>query len=150
MINEARLYLCARCQRQVRICSRCDRGQQYCGSACRAIARGESRRATAHRYQQSRRGRHYHAERQRRYRVRCRQRLIAQKVTHHGFAVQPRTVSLMRPDAMKHESTMSTVMTEQYGARCHFCARVVSEFVRLGWRRSLTGRASSVPAWKRR
>ena len=66
-MDDARLFLCARCRRQVLICSRCDRGQQYCGAGCSDLARRESLRAAGRRYQQSRRGRHCHAERQRRY-----------------------------------------------------------------------------------
>ena len=56
---------CARCRRQVLICSRCDRGQHYCGARCSGLARRESLRGAARRYQQSRRDRHCHAERQR-------------------------------------------------------------------------------------
>ena len=33
-MDDARLFLCARCRRQVLICSVCDRGQQYCGARC--------------------------------------------------------------------------------------------------------------------
>ena len=66
-MDDARLFLCARCRRQVLICSRCDRGQRYCGARCSGPARRESLRAAGRRYQQTRRGRHCHAERQRRY-----------------------------------------------------------------------------------
>ena len=65
-MDDTRLFLCARCRRQVLICSRCDRGQQYCGARCSGPARRESLRAEGRRYQHSRRGRHCHAERQRR------------------------------------------------------------------------------------
>ena len=44
-MDDARLFLCARCQRQVRICSYCDRGNQYCGPACARAARNESLRS---------------------------------------------------------------------------------------------------------
>ena len=86
-MDDARLFLCARCQRQVLICSRCDRGQQYCAMGCAGLARGESLRAAGHRYQQTRRGQHCHAERQRRYRTRCREGASAEIVTHHGSAL---------------------------------------------------------------
>lgn len=46
-MDDARLFVCARCRRQVLICSRCDRGQQYCARSCRALARRESLRAAA-------------------------------------------------------------------------------------------------------
>ena len=60
-MDDVRLFLCARCQRQVLICSRCDRGQQYCGAHCSGLVRGQSLRAARRRYQQSRRGRHCQA-----------------------------------------------------------------------------------------
>ena len=45
-MDDARLFLCARCQRQVLICSRCDRGQQLLrGGAAAALARSVSRYA---------------------------------------------------------------------------------------------------------
>ena len=88
-MDDARVFVCARCRRQVLICSRCDRGQQYCGARCSALARAESLRAAGRRYQQSRRGRHCHAERQRRYRHRCREGAWQEKVTHHGSASPP-------------------------------------------------------------
>jgi len=69
-MDDARMFLCARCRCQGLICSRCDRGQQYCGAECSGLARRESMRAAGRRYQRSRRGRHCHAERQHRYRRR--------------------------------------------------------------------------------
>ena len=59
-------------RRQVLICSGCDGGQQYCGAGCSDLARRESMRAARRRYQHSRRARHCHGERQRRYRRRRR------------------------------------------------------------------------------
>ena len=88
-MDDARLFLCARCRRQVLICSRCDRGQHYCGARCGGLARRESLRGAGRRYQHSRRGRHCHAERQRRYRRRCREGACTHKVTHHGSAGAP-------------------------------------------------------------
>ena len=89
-------FLCARCRRQVLICSRCDRGQQYCGARCSGPARRESLRAAGRRYQHSRRGRHCHAERQRRYRRRCGEDARVQKVTHHGSDCAPCGAELAR------------------------------------------------------
>ena len=88
-MDDARLFLCARCRCQVLICSHCDRGQQYCGARCSGLARRESLRGAGRRYQHSRRGRHCHAERQRRYRRRCRESACTHKVTHHGSAGAP-------------------------------------------------------------
>ena len=93
-MDDARLFLCARCRCQVLICSRCDRGQQYCGARCSGLARRESLRGAGRRYQHSRRGRHCHAERQRRYRRRCREGVCTHKVTHHGSAGAPRDAEL--------------------------------------------------------
>lgn len=73
-----RRYLCAGCRTAVVICSHCDRGHRYCTSACAEQARRQAVRAAGCRYQASRRGRHAHADRQRRYRAKL------QKVTHQG------------------------------------------------------------------
>lgn len=147
-MDDARLFVCARCQRQVRICSRCDRGQQYCGSVCAGIARGESLRAAGHRYQQTQRGRHCHAERQRRYRRRCRERTHREKVTHHGSAVLAYGVSLACHPLLMREVNMSVFPEPATTRRCHFCARAISDFVRLGWRRTRVRRATPAPTWR--
>ncbi len=135
-MDDARLFLCARCQRQVLICSRCDRGQQYCAMGCSGIARGESLRAAGHRYQQTRRGQHCHAERQRRYRARCGEAARPQKVTHHGSALALRGVPLVRHLLLMREASLSVPPERLTTPHCHFCARPVSDFVRLRWRRS--------------
>ena len=74
MTATARLFLCALCHCQVVLCRRCDHGNIYCSPGCGAEARRRSLRRAGRRYQDSRRGRHKHAERQRRYRERCRLR----------------------------------------------------------------------------
>jgi hypothetical protein len=79
----ARLFMCAECHAQALICSCCDRGQIYCAGDCAARARRRTRRDAGRRYQTSRRGRLAHAERTRRYRVRCK------NVTHHGSPPSP-------------------------------------------------------------
>ena len=79
----ARLFMCAECRAQALICSCCDRGQIYCAGDCAARARRRTRRDAGRRYQTSRRGRLAHAERSRRYRVRCK------NVTHHGSPPSP-------------------------------------------------------------
>mgnify|MGYP007097586828 CR=1 FL=1 len=61
-----RRYHCAGCRTAVLICSHCDRGQRYCTTRCADEARRQSIRASGRRYQDSSRGRHTHAERQRR------------------------------------------------------------------------------------
>ena len=144
-MDDARVFVCARCRRQVLICSRCDRGQQYCGARCSALARAESLRAAGRRYQQSRRGRHCHAERQRRYRYRCREGAWQEKVTHHGSASPPCGAALARHRVAMHEASPSMSCkpaTKRARAasgtskmHCQFCERPVSGFVRLDWRR---------------
>ena len=122
MESTARLFNCARCRRQVVICRRCDRGHIYCGRQCSESARDESLRAAARRYQGSRAGRFKHAERQRRYRSR------QQKVTHQGSSASPRN------DSMRSESGTALARFESI-ARCQFCHRSCSPFVRLDFLR---------------
>lgn len=131
-MDDTRLFLCARCHRQVRICSHCDRGNQYCGRRCSRAARGESLRAAGERYQKSRRGRFCHAARQRRYRARC--RADQAKVTHQGSIAARRRASLAGEPFFRREAPM-TPLIEPHSTRCCFCGRAVSDFVRLGWRR---------------
>lgn len=143
-MDDARLFLCARCQRQVRICSRCDRGQQYCGAVCAEVSLAESRRAAGRRYQQTRRGRHCHAERQRRYRARCREGPRTEIVTHQGSAAPVHGASFAHPLPMR-EVSMSVSPEPATTQRCHFCARSISDFVRPGWRRPMVHRGTRAP-----
>jgi hypothetical protein len=68
-------------------------------------------------------------------------------VTHHGSALPPCGVSLVRLPLLMHEVSMSVSPEPATTARCHFCARPVSDFVRLGWRRSPVRRSTPAPAW---
>lgn len=147
-MDDARLFLCARCQRQVRICSHCDRGQQYCGTACSGVARGESVRAAGQRYQRTRRGQHCHAERQRRYQIRCREGAHREKMTHHRSA-PARGTSLSRYPLLMREATMSISPEPATTPRCHFCTRPVSDFLRLGWKRSPVRRTTRASTGQR-
>jgi len=91
-----RVYRCRRCGIEVRICVGCDDGQVYCIGSCRELARQESLKAAAARYQSTRRGALYHAARQKAYRLRQTQHhLLESKVTHHPCAKRsgPPTVS---------------------------------------------------------
>ena len=144
-MDDARRFLCARCRRPVLICSRCDRGQRYCGARCSGLARRESLRAAGRRYQHSRRGRHCHAERQRRYRRRCREGAGRKKVTHHGSASTARDAALARhrvamreanpPMSSKPASERARTASGTSKTHCYFCARPHSGFVRHRWRR---------------
>jgi hypothetical protein len=121
-----RLYLCARCQRQTLVCSHCDRGQRYCCRTCSATARWLSLRDAGRRYQNTRRGRLAHAERQRRYRTRMK------KVTHHCSPPSP-VDDLVVSDPMVTNERPSTgeqaspVLRER---QCLWCGRRCPELVR--------------------
>ena len=121
MENTARLYNCARCHCQVVICSHCDRSNIYCSKSCAGLARKASLNAAGKRYQNTRRGRSNHAERQHRYRTRYK------KVTHQG-SPEP---SSNDPLATWSETLASVATTEVEGIRCHFCGRLCSAFLRL-------------------
>ena len=116
------------------------------GTDCRDLARRECLRAAGRRYQRSRRGRHCHAERQRRYRRRRREGACREKVTHQGSAAPPSDAPLARQRVLKREASPSMSpkpATERARAasgtsrtHCHFCARPLSDSVRVHWRRS--------------
>jgi hypothetical protein len=134
-----RLFLCARCRAQVLICPACDRGHRYCSPECARVSRCCSQRAAGQRYQGSRRGRHAHAERARRWRERQR------KVTHQG-SLAPQPDALLPVDS----APVITGLEDQPLAlaaapilRCHFCGCACSAFVRPGFLR--TGRVLRSP-----
>lgn len=113
-----RRYLCVGCRTAVLICSHCDRGQRYCTPRCADEARRRSVRASGCRYQDSMRGRHAHAERQRRYRAR------QQKVTHQG---SPPGVA---PDQLPSEPTVPVTPVLW---QCCRCRRPLPDWVRQGF-----------------
>jgi hypothetical protein len=123
MENTARLYNCVRCHRQVTICSHCDRGNIYCGKLCANAARSASSRAAGKRYQNTRRGRLKHADRQRHYRIR------SKKVTHQGSPETPSNDPLTTRSAAPE----SVVGVEDEVIRCHFCGRLCSDSLRLNY-----------------
>ena len=125
MESSGRLFLCAKCRKQVLICRGCDHGQCYCPECAPTVRRGAVREA-GKRYQNTRRGRHTHAERSRRYRAR------QNKVTHQG---SPR---LTPDDVLVTNSTTRLAVSPNplsspvSSPRCHFCAGRCSDFVRTG------------------
>ena len=123
MENSARLYNCVRCHNQVTICSHCDRGNIYCGKSCADSARRTSLRAAGRRYQNTRRGRLKHADRQRHYRSR------SKKVTHHS---SPET-SASDPLITRSEQPEPVVVIENKAIRCDFCGRLCSDYLRLDY-----------------
>ena len=127
------------------------------GRAAAALARRESLRGAGRRYQHSRRGRHCHAERQRRYRRRCRESACTHKVTHHGSAGAPCDAELaphrvaMReanpPMSPKPATERARAASGTSKMHCHFCARPLSEFVRRQWRRPPVRRRARRRTW---
>lgn len=134
MEPSARLYNCARCYCLVTICSICDRNNIYCGSTCSRIARVQSCRLASHCYQRTLRGRQKHADRQRRYRERQKN-----KVTHHSSPVLPSRVVLPR----KPNERISEAMRGHY--HCHFCGKPCSPLFRRGFLRHSSSRSSFWP-----
>ena len=137
-----RLFSCRRCAQQVRVCRHCDRGNQYCAAGCARIRRRESLRRAGDRYQQSYHGACRHAARQRAWRARQ-----VQKVTHQGSREEvgvaivsatsiltphdhadPAAVTPPPPDSLAWPSARAA----RRRARCCFCARRLSHFVRFG------------------
>ena len=126
MKDSPRLYNCGRCHRQVVICRACDRGNLYCFDGCADLARAESQRAAARRYQATRQGRHNHAERQRRYRQR-----LQEKVTQQGSpALGPGDLLRRELERRQQQADLSAVATLPVTS-CHGCGQPCSPFVRL-------------------
>ena len=148
MQSSARLFNCARCRCQVVICSHCDRGNLYCGKRCSQAARRQSVRAAGERFQKSRRGRFAHAERQRRYRRRRRQ-----KVTHQGSLPGPPDETLPVESRTSAERGEVPAAVAGEGIRCHLCGRLCSEFVRQGFKPRRPAREAidlPPPVWAQR
>jgi hypothetical protein len=119
----SRLYHCHRCHAQVIICSRCDRGQRYCSGECQHLARTESRRRAAKKYQSTRAGKFNNAQRQQRFRAKNKQ-----KVTHHGSTEKPlRDVLEIRLKTIKErQQSLRSGMALQ----CHHCGALCEPFLR--------------------
>ena len=130
-----RRYLCAGCRTAVLICSHCDRGHRYCTTTCAKEARRRALRAAGRRYQASRRGRHAHAQRQRRYRVR------QQKVTHQG------SPPVALPAQLAPEPTAPVKRTPWHCWRCRHALPewVRQDFLRRRIRRTQTNRSVHGP-----
>lgn len=127
MENTARIYFCVGCRCQVKVCRCCDHGNQYCGEECAQQARSASLRAAGKRYQQSRSGRHRHAERQRKYRARVK------KVTHQG-SPEPAPHDVV--PRVREPSHWMNFKDPKPVIRCHFCGGQCSEFLRRDYLRS--------------
>jgi hypothetical protein len=164
----ARRFLCARCRTPVLVCSSCDRGQIYCASGCSAVARRQSQRAAAQRYQRTRCGRFMHAARTRRWRAR--QAVLtslaatgpAQSVTHQGSQLAPPDAVLVTHPPLSSDATgppAQPCMTAIVGStstsvptlsttaplwRCCWCLTPCADSVRLDFlRHSRPARSAS-------
>jgi len=125
MKHAPRLYNCALCHSQTIICSRCDRGQIYCGASCAITARTKSCREAEKRYQRTPGGKLRHAARQRRYRLRQKE-----KVTDQGSTS---TASNALLTSVKNK-TKEDVMTFHDGKRyCCFCKQKTLAWYRQGF-----------------
>ena len=134
----ARLYNCVGCNALVIICNHCDRNNIYCGSTCSRAARLRSCSLASQRYQKTLHGRHKHAERQRAFRERKKN-----KVTHHTSPVlPPRVVLPPKPNERISEVAHGYI-------HCHFCGKRCSPFFRQDYlrhsERNSSPRSSSWP-----
>jgi len=121
MENTARLFNCLLCNCQVKICSTYDRGNIYCGPTCRKAARTQSLREAGNRYQESLRGRHHHAARQKCYRERQ-----IKKVTHHTSKPACDDSPSKSPDKCISASLAKAVSV----MCCDFCGKRIADFLR--------------------
>jgi hypothetical protein len=122
MKHSSRLYFCALCHTQAVICSHCDRGQIYCSDTCSKIARIKSCREAETRYQLTSRGKHKHAARQKRYRMRQKE-----KVTDHGSVITTHHGLL---ESVKNKTTEVDLVHISMQKRCCVCKKSVSPWLR--------------------
>jgi len=128
MCRSARLYQCVRCLRQVIICSHCDRGNIYCADGCAEQSRQEKQREAAERYQDTLNGRHWHAQRQQRYRQR--QKKEEEKVTHQGSTDRATYDSITTGQKAETTRQNNPDFSKKAGLTCHFCGCQCSEHLR--------------------
>lgn len=96
-LREARCSL-GSCSRLFYICPDCDYGQTYCSDECRTRNQRRLHRQANQRHQQSREGKRDHADRQRHYRARERDREYErEKVTDTGSAALDSCCKLSPP-----------------------------------------------------
>jgi len=145
VINSGRRYKCACCGKAVLIGTCCDRGNRYCAGDCSFRARLESVRESGRRYRQTRNGKIKGNARQARFRQLRRKGAVSAPilpeenpsqislavsavekiVTHHGGPPYPLHVAITPIPAVMPLGTHKPFC-------CHFCGRMLSEFVRTG------------------
>jgi hypothetical protein len=117
--DSTRIFNCASCYLQVLVCRACDRGQLYC-KPCSKITRQQAIREAKKRYQQTRKGRLKHADRQKRYMLK---KQLQQKMTYTGSPQQaPHDSLLLVVEQTAEESSAKRV--------CHFCGSVCGPWLR--------------------
>lgn len=138
-MTTARLYICAICRLQVLICSPCDRGNIYCSGKCAAIARVNSIHSANQRYQNTRRGKMLHADRQHRYRQRnCTLLATLEKiVTDHGSKVAASSISLPVVNITVKSVKKPDIHIDIF---CDFCGCQCSNLLRRGFLRTTTAK----------
>lgn len=127
MKHALRLYSCVLCHAQAAICSHCDRGQIYCSDKCSKTARLKSCREAEIRYQLTPGGKHKHAARQKRYRIRQKE-----KVTDQGSVTSAHNGLLESVKNKTVEVDASGISMQQ---RCCICKKQVSSWLRTGFLR---------------
>jgi len=103
--DTARYYSCMRCRSFNVICGRCDRGNRYCAT-CAPKASLDAKRRASIRYQNSPKGRLAHANRQKRYLSK-----IRNKVTHKGSSVTSPSDLILPPK--KHTTNIPPKVRKQ-------------------------------------
>ena len=127
-------HITALCHAQAVICTYCDRGQIYCSKACSQAARIKSCREAETRYQLTTGGKHKHAARQKRYRMRQKE-----KVTDHSSVITAHHGLL---DSVKNK-TLEVAMTHiSMKKNCCVCNKSVSHWLRTGFLRYYTSKSS--------
>lgn len=125
MKHTSRLYSCALCHAQAVICTYCDRGQIYCSEICSQAARIKSCREAEARYQLTPGGKRKHAARQKRYRMRQKE-----KVTDHGSVTTAHHGLLDSVKNKTMEVDMAHISTQK---SCCVCKKSVSPWLRTGF-----------------
>ena len=133
MKHTPRLYYCVLCHAQAVICSHCDRGQIYCSKKCATVARVQSCREAEKRYQLSPKGKIKHALRQKRYRMRQKE-----KVTDHSSITLAQDALL---ESVKNKPIKADVSRDFGIKQCCFCKKPVPSWFRNGFLRYYSARS---------
>jgi hypothetical protein len=119
------------CYKQTKICSKCDRGNIYCSFECSELARKKSINNAGKRYQQTKKGRIAHAQRQQKY---ISNKLVQEKMTHQGSNPEPQDVLLSSvDDNTRSESPNRSAVLENAVHYCDFCSNYSSDYLRFAF-----------------